>query len=141
MKVQLVETEEQMQDALSVRDQVFVKEQKFAPEVEYDMYDSIADHIVIYVQGKAVATGRIRNLENTAKLERIAVLRDYRGKGIGRMVIDALEEVAQTKGFIKVKLESQAHAQSFYEKLGYHAVSDVFEEHGVPHLVMIKEFN
>lgn len=140
MKIQLVETNQQLQDALTVREQVFIEEQNFAPEVENDQYDFVAKHIVIYEHEQPIATGRVHVVENTAKLERISVLKPYRGQGIGKMVLEALEKVAQMDGLLKATLDAQTHAQSFYEKLGYYAVSDIFEEHGIPHLVMVKDF-
>jgi predicted GNAT family N-acyltransferase len=78
-------------------------------------------------------------IENVAKLERICVLKTHRKHGLGKLIIQELEEIAKEKGISKAKLHGQTQAEGFYQKLGYKTNSDIFMEEGIPHIVMIKE--
>ncbi|MDG4656611.1 GNAT family N-acetyltransferase [Ectobacillus antri] len=138
MNVQFVTTEQQLQDAFTVRKLVFVEEQGVSAEEEYDMYDETAKHVVLYDENTPIGAGRMREVEGVGKLERICVLSSYRGKGAGRLIMDALEELAAAQHLQKVKLHAQTQAEAFYQKLGYQTVSDVFIEADIPHVVMVK---
>ncbi|PFZ10212.1 GNAT family N-acetyltransferase [Bacillus pseudomycoides] len=139
MQAQIVQTDQQLRDAFSVRKQVFVEEQHVSAEEEYDQFEEIAKHVVIYADDIPVGAGRFRIAQGIGKMERICVLSSHRKKGIGKIIIDALEAYAKEESLPKLKLHAQTHAESFYKKLGYETVSDVFMEADIPHVVMIKE--
>ncbi|EOW9526943.1 GNAT family N-acetyltransferase [Bacillus cytotoxicus] len=139
MKAQLVQTDQQLKDAFSVRRQVFVKEQHASAEEEYDQFEEITKHVVIYDIDIPVGAGRMRMVDGIGKIERICVLPSYRKKGIGKLIMDALETYAKEEAIRKLKLHAQTHAESFYKRLGYQTVSDVFLEANIPHVIMIKE--
>ncbi|BBB71446.1 GNAT family N-acetyltransferase [Bacillus anthracis] len=142
MHAQIVQTDEQLRDAFSVRKQVFVKEQQVSAEEEYDEYDEFEEtsiHVVIYDNDVPVGAGRFRTIDGIGKMERICVLASHRKKGIGKIVMDALEAYAKENSLSKLKLHAQTHAEDFYKKLGYVTNSDVFMEANIPHIVMIKE--
>lgn len=141
MEAARITNAQEMELAFGIRKKVFVEEQGVAEEVELDEHDKYADHVLVYSMETPVATGRVRNVEGVAKLERICVLQTHRKYGIGKAVVEALESIARERGFAKAKLNSQTHAESFYQKLGYTAVSDIFMEEGIPHLTMIKHLN
>ncbi|AGT31191.1 hypothetical protein M493_04430 [Geobacillus genomosp. 3] len=127
------------EDALHVRRLVFIEEQNVPEEEEIDAFEQESSHLVLYDGEKPVAAGRLRLIgESIGKAERICVLPSYRGRGAGRMVMEALERLAKTKGAKKVKLNAQTHAEPFYEKLGYETVSGVFMDAGIPHVTMVK---
>ncbi|WP_028775838.1 GNAT family N-acetyltransferase [Shimazuella kribbensis] len=138
MKVCVVTNTQQLQDALSVRHRVFVEEQNISSEFDKDEYDGSATHVVIYDKEVPVATGRYRVVKDMAKIERIAVLSSYRGNGVGKMVMAELEQAAKKRGLACVILDAQAHAENFYEKLGYQSVSGIFMKQSIPHLEMKK---
>lgn len=138
MNVLAVNHEQQLQDAFIVRKLVFVEEQQVSAEEEYDEFDATANHVVLYDEGVPVGAGRIREVEDIGKIERICVLSSHRSKGAGRLIMEALEELAAQKNLHKVKLHAQTHAEPFYQKLGYKTVSDVFMEANIPHVVMVK---
>ncbi|GAI46154.1 unnamed protein product, partial [marine sediment metagenome] len=71
--------------------------------------------------------------------ERIAVLKTYRGQGIGKRIIAASLGLAKTKGALEVILDSQQSATGFYEKLGFRQEGELFEEVGIPHIAMTKK--
>ena len=127
--------------AFQIRINVFVNEQGVPLEDELDEFDTLNDscnHILAYYQDQPVGTGRIRFVDGVGKLERICILKDYRKFGLGKLIIAGLESIAMEKGINKFKLHGQTHAEGFYQKLGYQAVSEVFIEDGIPHLLMQK---
>lgn len=138
MEVRRVVSEEDLKNALKIRKAVFVKEQGVPIEVERDGKDSYSNHVIVYHEGKAVATGRLRTVDDAAKLERICVMPEFRMQGFGKVVVKALEDIAIEKGIKKLKLHGQTHAVKFYEKLGYIKNSDEFLEESIPHYLMIK---
>lgn len=138
-----VTSEEQLQLGLDIRKKVFVEEQKVPAEEEIDQYDVIGDnshHILIMDEGLPVATGRLIYYKaGTAKMQRIAVLKDYRSKGYGRILLLALEELARDLGLESSILDGQIQAQEFYSRLGYQVISaEPFYDAGILHVRMQK---
>ncbi|SLK21307.1 MULTISPECIES: GNAT family N-acetyltransferase [unclassified Paenibacillus] len=144
MNTTIVEANNQelLDACFAIRTAIFVEEQGVPAEDEFDAYDALdteAKHILLYVDGIPAASSRLRVVENVAKLERICVMIDYRKHGLGRVLIDKLEQMALAQGLKKAKLHAQVQASGFYERLGYTAASDVFMEDGIPHLLMTKK--
>lgn len=136
-----ITVESDLQKAFHIRKEVFVKEQGVPLEEEFDQFDTLdgqCEHILVNYEGQPVGTGRLRVVDGIGKLERICILESYRKFGLGKVIVKALEEIANIKGLSKVKLHGQTHAEGFYEKLGYQTSSDVFDEDGIPHVLMIK---
>ena len=138
MKVKEALTKEEIKDAFEVRKCVFVDEQKIPMEIELDQFEDSAKHVIGYYEGKPVAAGRMRIVDNIAKLERICVIKSYRKYGMGRLIIEKLEKLAKGDDMNQAKLHSQIQAVKFYEELGYKKVSDVFMEDNIPHVIMMK---
>ncbi|MGG0187293.1 GNAT family N-acetyltransferase [Bacillus rhizoplanae] len=139
MQAKFVQNEEELKDAFSVRKQVFVDEQNVSSEEEYDEYEDVAKHVVLYDEGVPVGAGRFRIVDGIGKMERICVLSSHRQKGAGKIIMNALETLAKEEALPKLKLHAQTHAEPFYNKLGYETISDVFMEADIPHVVMIKK--
>ncbi|PEW02932.1 GNAT family N-acetyltransferase [Bacillus cereus] len=141
MQSKLITELTDLETAFHIRKEVFVKEQGVPLTDEFDTFDEIDEackHILVYYNGIPVGTGRIRFVEGTGKLERICILKDYRKYGLGKVIIQALEEIARNKDATKVKLHGQTQAEGFYGKLGYQTSSDVFMEDGIPHILITK---
>ncbi|MFF2484564.1 GNAT family N-acetyltransferase [Paenibacillus sp. NPDC058071] len=136
--VKQVQTNEDRDAIYQIRKHVFVEEQGVAEDREYDEYEDSSQHVLVLHKGEPVATGRVRSVDGIAKLERICVLSSHRGLGLGKVVVEALEDTAKANGWKKAKLNGQTHAESFYEKLGYKTTSDIFMEEGIPHVTMTK---
>lgn len=139
-----VTTEEQLEQALAIRTKVFVEEQNVPVEEEIDQYDRLtgtAHHFLIQDGGEMVSTGRITYYDDeTAKMQRIAVLKNYRSKGYGRVLLLAMEERARDLGLRYSLLDAQCQAEGFYKKLGYETISDEpFDDAGIPHVRMRKK--
>ncbi|KKB38087.1 GNAT family N-acetyltransferase [Bacillus thermotolerans] len=140
MKVITVQSPKERQDAYEVRKRVFVEEQHVPLELEIDEHEEEAAHFVLYDEGKPCGAGRFRTKDGLGKAERICILPDYRKKGAGRLIMEALETHAKGQGLPGVKLDAQVHAIPFYEKLGYEIISDEFMDAGIPHKTMKKTF-
>ncbi|WP_339182825.1 GNAT family N-acetyltransferase [Oceanobacillus sp. FSL W7-1293] len=144
MTYKIVTEEQNLQKVFEIRKEIFVKEQEVSEEEEFDAFDSLdADcvHILVYYDNKPVGTGRVRAVEGVGKLERICILKPYRKYGLGKVIVQSLEEIVLQKGLIRAKLHGQTHAEGFYHKLGYETASDEFLEDGIPHYLMVKQFN
>ncbi|MBS4177375.1 GNAT family N-acetyltransferase [Lederbergia citrea] len=139
MKVVKVETNEQLQDAFTIRKKVFVEEQHVPYELEIDEFEDDAAHFVIYDEDQPIGAGRFRFIDGNGKVERICILPAFRGTGAGKRMMNAIEDYAHASEINVLKLNAQTSAIPFYEKLGYHIVSDEFMDAGIPHKTMKKE--
>jgi predicted GNAT family N-acyltransferase len=134
--------QDDLEIAFSIRKKVFVEEQGVPLQDEFDQYDKLESdckHILVYYKEEAVGTGRVRFIDHVGKLERICILEPYRKFGLGKIIIQTLETISFEKGMFSVKLHGQTQVEGFYKKLGYHTLSDVFMEDGIPHVLMKKE--
>lgn len=122
------------QDAKLIRELVFISEQNIPEQDEWDDQDAISQHFVVYDQNQPIATARL--LANNS-VGRVAVLKAYRGQGIGRLIMLEIIAYAQAQKRPNLKLSSQVHAISFYEKLGFSIQGDEYDECGIPHIEMV----
>nr|WP_239558736.1 GNAT family N-acetyltransferase [Peribacillus deserti] len=127
-----------MQQAYSVRKEVFVEEQNVPLEEEIDQYEADSTHFLLFINDKPAGAGRFRILDGIGKVERICVLSSARQKGAGKAIMDGIEEYAKQQEISKLKLNAQTHAIPFYEKLGYEVSSEEFMDAGIPHKSMAK---
>lgn len=124
------------EDAFVIRNEVFVKEQYVPVEEELDDQDKICDHLVIYLQGEPVATGRIIIENKKYYLGRVAVLKKYRGKGFGKILVNELLNKIFLQGEKEVFIHAQVSAEGFYKKLGFKPYGEKFFEAGIEHINM-----
>lgn len=137
--VEVHDGESPPQDALVVRERVFVDEQGVPADLEYDERDGEAVHALARTDGDAVGTARLRTVgDGTGRIERVAVLEAYRGRGIGRQLMETLESVAGAEGIDRIVIHAQVTAEAFYHAIGYETVSGVFREAGMDHVEMEK---
>jgi len=113
-----------------IRETVFVQEQHVPIEMEWDELDAQAIHILAMTQGQAVGTARL--LEN-GSIGRVAVLKSFRGQGIGNQMMNYLIDVAQRYKHTHIHLHAQVDAIDFYQKLGFAITGEPFEEAGILH--------
>lgn len=124
------------QDAIQrIRTRVFVEEQFVPIALEYDDRDSRCCHALAFLDGQAVATGRI-DLEKEGKIGRVSVLAEQRGNGVGVLVMQSLQQIARRAGLTQVRLSAQVSALPFYLGLGYQPCGERFMEAGIPHQAM-----
>ena len=136
--VVIARTQQQRDDAMSVRLAVFVDEQRIPREEEIDDYDDVAVHCVGYVDDAPVAAGRLVLMDGYGKIGRMAVLKQHRNTRLGAEVLAALEREGATRGLARFQLSAQLPARGFYERAGYTAFGDVYDDVGIPHIDMEK---
>lgn len=146
MECKRVETEAEWQAARRIRQRVFVEEQACPPEEEWDVWDRpeargrTCYHLLGLVEGEPVAVARWRPVEHdgerAAKLERFAVLPAWRGRGLGRQIVEATMADAEAAGFTTFVLHAQAHLEALYGSYGFEPEGALFEEAGLPHIAM-----
>lgn len=120
--------------ARPIREKVFVEEQGVARELEWDDSDASCDHAVAFDgEGRAIGTAR---LLPEGRIGRMAVLKDWRGRGVGAALLGAMLERASGRGMAVVSLHAQTHAAGFYRRFGFRERGGEFQEAGIPHVEM-----
>ncbi len=130
--------EELFEAARTIRDLVFVQEQEVDEREEFDEFESSSEHYLLYLNEKPIATARWRKIGDKTKLERFALLKEYRNQGHGgkilsRVIKDA-KETQQT-----LYMHAQLKAIPFYERQGFKAVGEMFSECDIDHYKMVME--
>lgn len=124
---------ERSDDIRSVRFTVFVDEQRVPAELEMDEWDDASRHVLASCGDQVVGTGR---LLPDGHIGRVAVLRAYRGRGVGLLVMEKLISMGRQAGMSRFALSAQVQAAAFYERLGFTARGPSYEEAGIPHVQM-----
>ena len=119
----------------AIRRAVFIAEQGVPEALEWDGFDAVSRHFLATVDGAPVGCAR---LLPDGHLGRMAVLPAWRGRGIGRALLDAALAAARGAGMERVALSAQTHAAGFYARAGFVAEGAVYEEAGIPHVAMVR---
>ena len=120
----------------AIRTKVFVEEQGVPPDLEWDGLDEHAYHVISYApDGTPIGTGR---LLQDGQIGRLAVLSEWRGKGVGRAMLDMLLVIANKMGYDVVKLHAQTRVLGFYIGRGFSRQGKEFMEAGIPHITMTR---
>ena len=120
----------------AVRRTVFIEEQHVPEELEWDDEDARSRHVLAATEdGKPVGTGR---LLRDGHIGRMAVLREWRGRGVGSALMERLLRLAHEMGHEMVSLHAQTHAVGFYARHGFSVAGGEFMEAGIPHVVMTR---
>jgi predicted GNAT family N-acyltransferase len=137
-EIRTVQSEAELSACLDVRRSVFVEEQGVSEDRELDGKDGEATHFLAW-DDYPVGTTRLRRYDDeTAKVERVAVVDARRGEGWGKRLMAHAEAYARDTGFVRIRLDAQRPVVGFYERLGYDVVSEEFEDAGIPHVTMEK---
>lgn len=132
-----IATRSEFIDAIRLRVDVFIKEQGSKPGWEPDEDDKRAAQYIAIVNSEIVATARVRETKKGEfKIERMAVLKVYRGKGIGTGLVNYIIKQLQSRHAKRIWMQAQCQAQSFYEKCGFEAVTKPIDRFGVLHVDM-----
>jgi predicted GNAT family N-acyltransferase len=120
--------------AFAIRRKVFVEEEGVDPGLEYDREEE-SHHYLLLIAGKPVATARWRETEKGIKLERFAVLPEFRNRGLGQVILkEVMKDVVPLEKTIY--LHSQLRAVPFYERNGFRKEGPVFYEANMGHFLM-----
>lgn len=123
VRLREIETEAHMRYALAIREAVFVEEQGILRALDRDGRDEDALHVLVFVGETPAGTGRVlARADGIGHVARIAVLPAFRGRGLGRLIVEALERLARREGMCGVYLEAHEELTLFYQKLGFQTV-------------------
>jgi len=136
LKIEIIYGLEGFEKVKGIRYRVFVQEQGVPQELEWDSFDRIAYHLILHLNNTPVGTARLFTKENRSYIGRVAVLKEYRGRGYGRIIMKAIMEHAKNIGIKRIYLHSQTYIKDFYKKLGYKEIGDEFTEAGITHIEM-----
>ncbi|OQW68762.1 MAG: GNAT family N-acetyltransferase [Proteobacteria bacterium ST_bin12] len=116
-----------------VRTIVFIQEQLVAPELEWDEMDSRAIHLLAMCGNQAVGCLRIIHYE---KVGRMAVLKPWRGLGVGKMLLNEAIRLCRQQGSKQIAISAQKHANHFYEQAGFKITSKEYLDVNIVHVDM-----
>ena len=129
--------------AFEIRNLVFCEEQKVSKKIEFDGLDQFCDHYLAKINKFPIGAARVREQKRGIfKIERMAVLKRYRKKGVGKAIIKKiLKHYLNLNNINKLILNSQIEAKDFYKKFGFVEVGKEFVEANIKHQKMIYETN
>ena len=137
LRVRRVSSQKEMTKAFAIRMRVFVKEQGVPEEIELDRDDQRAIHFLAFAGPRAVGTARVLLHRASAKIGRMAVLKSYRGRGVGKKLLKRAAETAKKRGVTTIYLHAQVSVIGFYQRLGFRCAGPIFNEAGIAHRKMI----
>ena len=138
IKVFKIEDPADLKAAYAIRGKVFVDEQKVPASAEYDEHEATAHHYLAFHAGVPCGAARWRNTLNGVKLERFAVLPEYRNKAVGSEILKrVLTDVKAEYPNQIVYLHAQVPAVAFYTRHGFESEGDMFSECDINHYKMV----
>lgn len=132
-------SEEQRQKLFALREEVFVVEQQVSRDEEFDEFEEVSSHfLVLDMEGNGIGAARWRETSKGIKMERFAVKKEWRGKGVGSALVKAvLDHILLKKGTgNRLYMHAQMGAIPLYEKHGFYKIGDIFEECDILHYEM-----
>jgi len=133
LKVEIVKWIDGYAPLSMIREKVFIEEQKVMSQLEWDGKDEEAIHFLAYQDEKAIGCARAFVIENHMQLGRMAVLKEYRNKGIGSFLIEKAITTAKLNQLSKISISAQCHAINFYKKFGFEVTSEIYLDAGISH--------
>lgn len=132
-----------LERCLEIRNRVFCIEKGVPKSIETDKYDcmnEICNHFLIIYDKKDIGTIRcLHTSKNTVRIQRFCLLKDYRGLGLGKAIVENIENHYKNQGVTKIEMDAKYEVSKFYEKCGYSQISDIFMEANVKRVKMLKE--
>ena len=138
----LIENEAELQGAYEVKRQVFVNEQGIAPDLVFEN-DQSGEEINVIVKDRGMVIGTARVVfpaDDTAKIERMAVLQAFRNTGIGKEMISFMDEELRQRQVTHIILHAQHQVIGFYKACGFNETGKPFEEAGIRHVKMERDY-
>ncbi|MGE4064041.1 MAG: GNAT family N-acetyltransferase [Rhodospirillaceae bacterium] len=130
-------TDPRMAEARRIRFTVFCEEQQVPPDLEWDAHEAVCEHVLADVDGVALGAARIRPYQPSVfKIERVAVVKEARGQGIGLFIMAEIMRRLADRRASAVVLNAQAQVETFYHQLGFLSEGEQFMEAGIPHVHM-----
>jgi len=126
LDIRIVKNEQDLAKAFAVRAIVYMHEQRCPYDEEFDLNDFTATQIVGTLNGDPILTARIRYFSGFAKLERLAIRPEHRGKGFGHSLLQFMLNICEQKGYREFYLHAQKRLKPFYERYGFKTIGDSF---------------
>ena len=139
LDVRIACSEEELAAALDLRERVFCGEQGVSRAADQDGRDPEATHIVALEDGRLLGTCRLLFRGGSARLGRLAVEQDARGRGVAGAILAEATRVARAARAERISLHAQTYAQDLYVRDGYELAGEPFEEEGIEHVAMEKQ--
>ncbi len=142
IRVKKIENQQELEQAFEIRREVFIVGQDCPEEEEFDGLDEESIHFIAFVSGEPAGTCRYRTTQKGYKLERFAVLEKFRGKGIGKRLVQTvlgyLDKESLPEGTL-IYLHAQMNVMGLYSRFGFEKVGEKFDEVGIDHFEMQKK--
>ena len=141
VSVKKIHANQEIQQAQQIRYNVFVIGQHVPPEEEIDKFEIESFHFLAHIDGIPCGAARWRFTKKGIKLERFAVLEEYRGFGVGSALVDAvLNDIDSNPGSNgkQLYLNAQLGAMKLYSKFGFKKEGGLFQECDIDHYKMVK---
>jgi len=133
LKVEIVKWIDAHESLYMIREKVFIEEQKVTSQLEWDGMDEEAIHFLAFKNEKAIGCARAFVIENYMQLGRMAVLKEYRGEGIGSALLEKAMTTAKLNELSVIYISAQCQAIDFYKKFGFEITSDIYLDAEIPH--------
>ena len=140
LKVEIVKWIDSHTQLKNIREQVFIQEQKVTPELEWDGMDEKAMHFLVFKDEEAIGCARALEIKNYMQLGRMAVLKKYRGIGVGSALLEKAIVTAKLNQLSSIHISAQCNAIDFYMKFGFKVMSDIYLDAEILHRDMTLEF-
>ena len=140
LKVEIVKWIDDHTQLKNIREQVFIQEQKVTPELEWDGMDEKAMHFLVFKDEEAIGCARALVIKNYMQLGRMAVLKKYRGIGVGSALLEKAIVTAKLNQLSSIHISAQCNALDFYVKFGFEVMSDIYLDAEILHRDMTLEF-
>ena len=140
LKVEIVKWIDAHESLYMIREKVFIEEQKVTSQLEWDGMDEEAIHFLAFKNEKAIGCARAFVIENYMQLGRMAVLKEYRGEGIGTALLEKAMTTAKLNELSVIYISAQCQAIDFYKKFGFEITSDIYLDAEIQHRNMKLEF-
>ena len=137
IRVRRAYSKRELDRAFAIRFRVFVREQKVPQSIEMDRDDERAIHLLALLSDNVVGAARVVIRGRSAKIGRMAVLKSYRKRGVGRKLLQRSVAIAKRRSAKHIYLHAQVPVIGFYEAMGFRCVGPIFDEAGIPHRKMI----
>ena len=140
LKIEIVKWIDGPSQLKNIREKVFIQEQKVTPQLEWDGMDEKAIHFLVFNDKAAIGCARAIVIKDHMQLGRMAVLKEYRGQGIGGALIEKAMTIAKLNQLSAIYISAQCHAIDFYKKFGFEVTSDIYLDAEIPHRDMTLDF-
>ncbi len=137
LEIKLLKNLDNLKEALEIRKKVFVVEQNVPPELEWDEMDKMATHFLLYLDKIPIGTARVFKKESDWYIGRMAILKEYRGKGYGKIIMEYIMDFLNAMNPEKIIIHAQTTVLGFYRKFRFNEIGDEFLDAGIKHREMI----